>query len=565
MSLWVALLIALAAFTSRATNVFAADASAQASQVDRLFGSQSNPTSPGCAVAVMKDGHLAYEHGYGMADLDHNVKITRATVFYVGSMSKQFTAMAILMLVQDGKISLEDPIRKYVPEVPDFGVPITLREMLAHTSGLRDYEQLLWFDGWRLDSPDLLTDDDVLYIVSRQKELNFPPGTDYAYSNTNYELLGQVIGRVSGQSLQQFTTTRIFEPLDMLHTHFRQNHGEVIRDLATPYEDGHGVFLVSVPNYDTVGATNLVTTLEDLARWDQNLYLGRIGGSDLVRELLEPGTLKDGIPLTYGNGWFVNTVDGLKIEETGAAGDAGYLAGMTRFPDQHLSVAILCNSTSVDPQALGIRIGDVYLNGRVSTAIATAKAPARAQLRLPPGRFVKFVGTYIAPGENFVLRIRQRPDGLWAQWFWGASSIDGPIEALAENRLRFPGIEEMDFGIHGSVILKDRGSGMRLRSTEYTRVPEYQPTAADLLQFSGTYSSKELDVPLEVTLDGPRLSLHKPKTPPCPLLALARDLFVGSGMRVRFTRDPQGIVSGLLLSGRWNRVQNLRFERVAAP
>jgi len=172
-----------------------------------------------------------------MADLDHNVKITRATVFYVGSMSKQFTAMAILMLVQDGRISLDDPIRKYVPEVPDFGVPITLRQMLAHTSGLRDYAQLLWFDGWRLDSPDLLTDGDVSYIVSRQKELNFPPGSDYAYSNTNYELLGHVVSRVSGQSLQQFTTARIFEPLGMQHTHFRQNHGEVIRDLATPYED----------------------------------------------------------------------------------------------------------------------------------------------------------------------------------------------------------------------------------------------------------------------------------------------------------------------------------------
>ena len=193
-----------------------------------------------------------------------------------------------------------------------------------------------------------------------------------------------MVSRVSGQSLQQFTTTRIFEPLDMLHTHFRQNHGEVIRDLATPYEDGHSVFLVSVPNYDTVGATNLVTTLDDLSRWDQNLYIGRIGGPDLVRQLLEPGKLKDGIPLSYGNGWFVNTLTGLKIEETGAAGDAGYIVDMTRFPDQHLSIAVLCNLASIDPQALGIRIGDIYLNGQVSAAITAAKAPAPAQLRLSP-------------------------------------------------------------------------------------------------------------------------------------------------------------------------------------
>jgi CubicO group peptidase (beta-lactamase class C family) len=166
MNLRVVLLIALAVYL-RAVNVFAADVSVQESQVDSLFSSWNSQNSPGCAVAVMKDGHIAYEHGYGMADLGHNVKITPATVFYVGSMSKQFTATAILMLVDDGRISLDEPIRKYVPEVPDFGVPITLREMLANASGLRDYEELLWFDGWRLDSPDLLTDSDVLYIISR--------------------------------------------------------------------------------------------------------------------------------------------------------------------------------------------------------------------------------------------------------------------------------------------------------------------------------------------------------------------------------------------------------------
>lgn len=159
----------------------------------------------------------------------------------------------------------------------------------------------------------------------------------------------------------------------------------------------------------------------------------------------------------------------------------------------------------------------------------------------------------------------QHPDGLWAHWFWGSSSIDGRIEPLAENRLRFPGIEEMDFGVDGNVRLKDRGSGMRLRSMEYTRVSEYQPKSADLLQFSGTYWSKELDVPLLVSVDGPRLVLRKPKAAPCPLVALASDIFVGSGMRVRFTRDSGRAVSGFLLSGRWNRVQNLRFERMAAP
>ncbi|MGO9606212.1 MAG: serine hydrolase domain-containing protein [Candidatus Binataceae bacterium] len=561
----IVLALTLFAFLSSpaSANAAAGDSKSEAFQVDSLFATWNVPDSPGCAVAVMKDGRIAYQHGYGMADLSHNIKITPDTVFYVGSMSKQFTATATYMLAQEGKISLDDPIRKYVPEVPDFGVPITLREMLAHTSGLRDYEQLLRFDGWRLDSPDLLTDGDVLYVISRQKELNFPPATDFAYSNTNYELLGQVVSRVSGQSLRQFTTTRIFEPLGMRHTHFRDNHGEVVKDLASPYEEGHDAFFLSIPNYDTVGATNVVTTLGDLALWDQNLYTGRTGGADLIRQLLEAGKLNDGTPLNYGNGWFINTVGGLKIEETGAAGDAGYIVDMTRFPDEHLSVATLCNLASIDPQGLGIQIGDIYLNGKVSAAIAAAKAAPSAQLT--PEESSKYLGTYVAPGQNFVLQIAQRADGLWARWYWGPTWIDGRIEALGENRLRFPAVEEIDFQSDGNLTLKDRGSGMRLRTLRYTRVPEYKPTAADLSQFAGRYSSRELDAPYNVTLEGDSIVIHPPKMGPRPLAPLASDLFVGSGMRVHFTRDSAGAVSGFLMSGAWNRVQNLRFEREMQP
>ena len=300
--------------------------------VNKLFKEWDTPSSPGCAVAVMKDGRIVFEHGYGMADLDHNVPITTATVFNVGSIAKQFTGAAILMLAQDGKLSLDDPIRKYLPELPDLGVPITLREMLAHTSGLRDYEILLHFDGWRLDSPDLLTNDDILYIISRQKELNFPPGTDYAYSNTNYMLLAQVVGRLSGQSFPDFAMARLFQPLGMKHTHFRQDHGEIIKNLAYSYLDDNGVLRLTLPNYDTYGATNLITTLEDLARWNENFFDGRVGGIPLVEQLQQPGQLNDGTQLNYAPGEFVGTTPGgMKWAESGVAGDAGYRCDSLRL------------------------------------------------------------------------------------------------------------------------------------------------------------------------------------------------------------------------------------------
>ena len=206
-------------------------------QVDKLFEKMDRTISPGCAVAAMRDGKILYQRGYGMADLDYNVPITADTVFHVASMSKQFTAAAIVMLAQERKLSLDDEVRKYVPELPDFGAPVTLRQLVHHTSGLRDQWELLGLAGWRY-SLDLITDDDVLSIMSRQKDLNFPPGSKHMYSNTGYTLLAQVVKRVSGQSFREFTTSRIFQRLGMSNTHFRDDHAEIVKHIAYGYAEG---------------------------------------------------------------------------------------------------------------------------------------------------------------------------------------------------------------------------------------------------------------------------------------------------------------------------------------
>jgi CubicO group peptidase (beta-lactamase class C family) len=551
------MLAACLAISSGAT----ADTQTQAAAIDRIFAPWSKPDSPGCAVAVMKDGRIVFEHGYGLADLDHNAPITTATVFNVGSIAKQFTGAAILMLAQDGKLSLDDPIRKYLPELPDFGVPITIRQMLAHTSGLRDYEILLYFDGWQLDSPDLLTNDNIFYVLSRQKELNFPPGTDYAYSNTNYMLLAQVVGRLSGQSFPDFAMARLFQPLGMKHTHFRSDHGEVVKNLAYSYIDDDHVLRLCLPNYDTFGATNLMTTVEDLARWNENFFSGRVGGLRLVQQLQQPGHLDDGTLLNYAPGEFVGTTrGGLKWAQSGTAGDAGYRADALRLPDRHLTAITLCNLGSINPTDLNVHIADLYLGGEMTASLAPVHAES---FHADPAQLATYVGIYTDPKENYVLKLDQRGDALWAEFYTGPSAI-GPaqLDAIGEGRFRGLGMDPLVFSSdHRSA--KAALSGMP--SIQYARVPAYNRTTPELREFEGEYASKELDIPYYVTIEGKGLVLRALKLAGQPIAPITNDLFTSENRRVRFTRDPHGKVAGFLMSGFFNRVQNVKFERVPHP
>src|SRR5271170_5968799 len=311
--------------------------------VDHIFEQWNKPTSPGCALSVIKDGHIIYKRGYGMADLDHDIPITPETVFHVASISKQFTAAAIILLVQEGKISPDDDVRKYITELPDFGVPITIRQLIHHTSGLRDQWSLLGLAGWRY-SLDLITDEDVLDVISRQKELNFMPGAEYVYCNTGFTFLAQIVKRVSGESLREFTVKRIFQPLGMKSTHFRDDHAEIVKHIAYGYVDGEGGanYRLSVTNFDTVGATSLLTTVEDLAHWDENFYHPKVGGTAFLKQQLEDGKLNSGKLIHYAFGLSLGKYRGLPTVGHGGA-DAGYRADFLRFPEQHFAVACLCN------------------------------------------------------------------------------------------------------------------------------------------------------------------------------------------------------------------------------
>ena len=296
--------------------VWAISASGAEPKVDALFAAYDKPDSPGCALGVVKQGALVYKRGYGMADLHHDIPITANSVFHVASLSKQFTAAAIVLLAIDGKLTLDDPVKKHLPEFPEFAAgPVTLRHLIHHTSGLRDQWMLLILSGWRLGE-DVVRDEDVMHLVNRQRDLNFAPGAEMLYSNTGYTVLAQVVKRVSGKSLREFTTERIFTPLVMKQTFFRDNHREVVKGLAFGFlQRMSGGFGQADPDFDTTGASSLMTTVEDMARWDAELRLPKVLGDRWRSQMEEPFTLTNGEKTAYRFGLISGTHRGRKVLE----------------------------------------------------------------------------------------------------------------------------------------------------------------------------------------------------------------------------------------------------------
>jgi CubicO group peptidase (beta-lactamase class C family) len=342
-------------------------------QVDSIFAEWDKTDSPGFALAVSKEGRIVYSRGYGMADLDHNIAIGPTTVFHAASLAKQFTAMAIMLLVEDRKLRLDDDVHSYIPELTSSSAipPITIEQMLHHISGIRDQWVLATMAGWHL-SDDVVTRKDVVKtFVKRMTSLNFSPGTKFSYSNTNYTLASEIVKMTSGMPLSEFCQKRIFEPLEMTSTTVIETHGEIVKNRAYGYSGARPHFEVRMPNYDLTGPTNLQTTVEDLMRWDRNFDLKTVGGDAALSAMQTPVPASDG----YGLGLYILTEDGrLIVEHDGR--DAGYRSHLIRFPDQQLAVALLCNLALQDASTgeLVRKVAAVYLGHPLSTAPETAAA-----------------------------------------------------------------------------------------------------------------------------------------------------------------------------------------------
>ncbi len=522
-------------------------------QVDQVFAQFDKPTSPGCALAVIKAGQIVYKRGYGVADLDHDISIKPDTVFHVASVSKQFTAMAILLLAKQGKLSLDDEVQKYITELRKFDAPITIRHLLHHTSGLRDQWELLIMSGWRL-SDDVVRDDDVLDLVARMKALNFAPGERYLYSNTGYTLAAQIVKRVSRQSLREFTEANIFKPLGMTRTFFRDDHLVVVKQQAYGYQTAPGnTFRLSVPNYDTVGASSLLTTVEDLARWDQNFYDKQVGGADVIAQMETTGKLNSGVAMGYGLGLAIGTYKGLRVIEHSGA-DAGYRSQLMRFPDQRFSVACLCNLGSTNPSQLARKVADLYLADQLK---AEAPNETGSEFKLSEKELAGHAGPYWTTGSEELGRIELRTGKL----FFVFDGNNAELIPLSKERFRLA-------SFNGEVTFATADNGARQlvlaspgrQPLVFVPLTPLVPTVAQLAEYAGSYYSEELDVVYKLAVKDGKLTMARRKYGPLVPQAVAQDVFAVPGTgSIRFARDAQNRVTGLVLSR--SRIKNLRFDK----
>jgi CubicO group peptidase (beta-lactamase class C family) len=378
------------AFVATACALMTAGSSAGAQQfprnpkVDRIFAEWDKPDSPGCAVGVVQNGRFIYQRGYGMANLDYDIPNSPDMVYYVGSVSKQFTAAAIALLALDGKISLDDDIRKYFPEMPDYGSPITVRHLVHHTSGIRDVYGIMAVAGLRME--DVYPDSEAIALIARQKALNFKPGDAYNYSNSGYFLMAQLVKRVTGKSLREFADERMFRPLGMTRTHFHDDPGHVMKKRAMSYErDSSGAYRISyMQNFDKIGAGGLYTNLDDMRKWDENYYTKKVGGDALQKLVHTRGVLNSGDTIPYAFGNFVASHRSLRTVEH-AGGLMGYKAHLYRFPEHHLSVLETCNLGAIDTGPLAEAVAEVFLGDKMGPkpqrTAAAQRPPAESSVR----------------------------------------------------------------------------------------------------------------------------------------------------------------------------------------
>ncbi|MFC2160106.1 serine hydrolase domain-containing protein [Acidobacteriota bacterium] len=330
-------------------------------EVDKIFADWDKPDSPGCSLGIIQDGKFLYKRGYGMANLEYGIPLTSKSVFRIGSTSKQFTAMCIVLLEEEGKISIDDSLKKYFPDMPDYADSITLRHLLHHTSGVRDYLTLMSLTGAGND--DFYTDPEVVDMIVRQKELNFSPGDEFLYSNSGYFLLAEIVKRVTGDSMKVYAEDKIFKPLGMTHTHFHEDHTQIVKNRASGYgRDRDGTFWINMTTLGMIGDGGVFTTIDDLLLWDSNFYDNKLGNADqsLIEKMQIPGVLNNGEDRGYAFGLGIGEYKGLKLVSHGGA-FVGFRADLIRFPEQKFSVIVLANLGNINPSRLARQVADIYL------------------------------------------------------------------------------------------------------------------------------------------------------------------------------------------------------------
>lgn len=526
-------------------------------KVDKLFSKWDSTISPGAALAIIKDGKIIYKRGYGMANLEHNIPLTSTSVFRIGSTSKQFTASCIAILSLQGKISLDDNIRKYLPELPKYEKLITIRHLVHHTSGIRDYLTLA--DIAALPNDYFYTPEDTVELLSRQKGSNFPPGEEHLYSNSGYFLLGVIVERVSGKSLNDFAQTHIFKPLGMKNTHFHDDHTMIVKNRADGYSPLKKGFRIDMTTLDHVGDGGVFTTVEDLFLWDQAFYSYKLG-KELMELIQTPGMLNNGEKLEYAFGLDINEYKGLKrVSHSG--GFAGFSAQMVRFPGQKFTVVCLANLGTISPSRLCRQIADIYLADKLKKA---EKAPEKKEkvkaVTLSKQELEDKVGNY-QEERTGIWTIISMKEGKLVMEAWGRK-----YDLTPASKIRF---QALDASFANSIEFFPDEKG-RIRKAKLTiegdeeinlvKARTLSPlTPLQLKEYAGDYYNDELPVTYKLAVEKGSLFFKHKNAPKGVLKAMDRDKFTTRWFNIEFVRDKRKRIKGFVLGA--GRAANIEFVK----
>jgi CubicO group peptidase (beta-lactamase class C family) len=525
-------------------------------QVDEVFSPWDNNNTPGAAVAIVKDGSIIYKKGYGLANLEYDIPISTSSIFHIASISKQFTVFSILLLEKQGKLSLEDDIRKYIPEVPYFGKTITLRHLASHTSGLRDQWSLLEMAGWRMD--DVITKEHILKLVSKQKELNFNPGDEYSYCNTGFTLLAEVVSRISEMSFAEFTKANIFEPLKMSHTLFYDDHEKIVKNRAYSYFVDNTGTKKSILNYANVGATSLFTTVEDLSLWLTNFSNIKIGDSTIINKMNKLAVLNNGETFGGALGQFVGQYKGLNEIQHGGA-DAGYRSYLTRFPDENFSVIVLSNSAELNASSTAHKVVDIYLKDKLEKEAVKEGKSTKTDFVVSADILSTYVGNFELPG--FEIEITESNGQLYGTPAGVAGALLIPSSTT---KFKVDGVEAtVEFIPNGGENIKSFKLSQNGQTMEAVRANIFDKTAVNLSDFSGEFYSEELSTTYSFTMVDGKLTAKHSRLSDFGLDLIKEDVFRSDAWffgQVEFVRDTNSIITGFKVST--GRVKNLYFKKI---
>ncbi len=514
-------------------------------QIEELLSRWDKPGSPGGAVAVIKEGEVILKKVFGLANLEHNISITPQTVFCTGSVSKQFTAFCVALLEFRGKLGFDDDIRTFVPEMPDHGVPITIRHLVYHTSGLRDHLMLIYLSG--RETGELHGAEEVIHkVLARQKTINFKPGEKHEYSNSNYFLLGEIVHRVSGMSLRDFARQNIFEPLGMNNTQYHDDYTRLIENRASSYYPGeNGGYRNYIDTFDLVGSGGVYTTLEDMILWVQNFRDAKVGGPEVIQRILTRGKLNNDEEIGYSFGLEHDTLKGIKtIFHSGSHG--GYGAMIRMFPEEEFAVICLSNYIRLDTRYISRQIAEIYLKDLFKETQETYQA-----ISLSKEQMEDKAGFYQSPTDRSVLKVSVQNDQLLCE-----SNFSWTVEYAPISQNEFKSVKP-DMPMILKFIKSDESPPFVIHNLFEGRLTNrYYPvklislTEEELLEYTGEFYSEEMDTTWRMIIGGGKLYLRferaQRRAPQDFLNPTIRDEFAAWPSIFTFSRDKNGEVSGFI-------------------